>query len=106
MLVEFSDRAVARLQEIEDYIAERGHPHTAVAFVGALVQQASALGPVAESLRAFYVSPATGYAYRSFPHRGYRIVYVALDERVIVVDLFHGSRSPDGLMASLSAYEP
>ena len=105
-MVELSLRAADRLADIEDYIANEGYPDTAERFVTALQVKAFSPGPVAPSIAVFYVSSVTGYAYQSFAHRGYRIVYTIIDERVIIVDFFHHARSTASMHRSLDGFRP
>ena len=71
-----------------------------------MLVKARSLGPVAESIRVFYVSPRTDYEYRSIPYRKYRIIYTVQGERVIIVDFFHGARSQRSLERSLENFQP
>lgn len=54
----------------------------------------------------FYRSRITGYEYRYWPYRGYRIVYAVVGQDCIVVDFFHGARSVSSLKRSLRRYVP
>ena len=64
------------------------------------------MGPVAPSILVFYVSAITGYGYRSIAHRGHRIVYTIIGERVIIVDFFHHARSTASMRRSLDDFCP
>ncbi len=105
LIVDISDRADASLDDIAAYIElKTGFPRRAARFVAKLADKARSLGPVAPTLRVFYVSPLTDYRYRQITHRGYRIVYTIQAERVIVVDFFHGARTLGSLKRSLRGF--
>ena len=97
VMVTLSARARGSLNEVRRYIAKAGYPQTGLRFTKMLARYALDLGPVAESIHVSYVSSQTGHAYRSVPHREYRIVYTVQGERVIIVDFFHGARSQRSL---------
>ncbi len=105
-MVTLSARARNRLNAIRRYIARAGYPETGLRFSKTLARYALKLGPVAESIRVFYVSPRTDYEYRSIPYRKYRIIYTIQGERVIIVDFFHGARSQRSLERSLESFRP
>ena len=105
--VEVSARASERLEDIATYITvETGFPRRAAKFVAALLRKARALGVVAPSIGVFYTSSVTSSEFRAFAHRGYRIIYAIIDERVIIVDFFHHARSTASMHRSLDGFRP
>lgn len=89
MKVVWTATAVARLGEIEDYIAT-DDPAAALRFVDALVSAGEALVSAPLRGRALPELPDSGL--REIVHRGYRIIYRPTPKRVEILTVFEGHR--------------
>lgn len=91
MIVVWTDQAGERLAEIEDYIARRGSPRRAEAFVDEIVD-ATTRQPSRHPRSGRRVPEVPGSRLRERIHRGYRVVYRIRRGRVEVITVFEGHR--------------
>ena len=89
MKVVWTATAVARLEAIEELIAE-DDPAAAERFVGKLLDLGERLGDSPQRGRVVPELPGSGL--REVIHRGYRIVYRATAKRVEILTVFEGHR--------------
>lgn len=89
MKVVWTEQALERLQEIEDYIS-RNSPETAVRFVAKLIERGDALARFSKSGRQV---PELGSSdLREILEGHYRIVYRTHAHRIEILTVFEGHR--------------
>jgi plasmid stabilization system protein ParE len=89
MRVIWTATAVARLEEIEDYIAA-DDPEAAVRFTDALLDAGESLAHSPNRSRAIPELPASGL--REVIHRRYRLVYRVSAKTIEILTVFEGHR--------------
>lgn len=89
MKVVWTATAVARLEEIEDYIAA-DDPAAAVRFVDALIDVGEGLAEAPLRGRNLPELPASGL--REIVHRRYRLVYRVRPKQIEILTVFEGHR--------------
>ncbi len=89
MKVVWTATAVARLEAIEDFIAQ-DDPAAAERFIDELLDAGEGLGDTPQ--RGRVVPELPGSALREVVHRGYRLVYRVTAKRVEILTVFEGHR--------------
>lgn len=89
MKVHWTQKALSRLEEIEDYIATDS-PARATRFISELIDQADQLSRFPESGRI--VPEDEDQLRRELVHDGYRIIYRIHNNSIYILSVFEGSR--------------
>jgi addiction module RelE/StbE family toxin len=88
-----TERAVADLTEIRDYIAVRS-PSNAVKFLEKLLSKFDLIEALPETFAKAPEDKSVPYTLRQFIVKPYRILYRVVDDRVEIIHIRHAARLP------------
>lgn len=97
MNVEWSEGAYRDYDEILGYLVREFGTRSAVRFQSKLAQNIEVLKTFPLVGRLEYLNEATRIEYRSLSCRQFRIIYMLMSDRILILSLWNNRRNPEDL---------